>query len=102
MQVKNIIMGPEQYGLIIVGVLTLFGTVVSSWLSYLARSHARQANNAVNNRKPGSKSLYDLVLENQVKAFEISADMNKIKADVEETKFRVTRIEKHCPACKEE
>ena len=102
MQVKNIIMGPEQYGLIIVGVLTLFGTIISSCFAYLARSHARQANNAVNNQKVGSPKLYDLVLSNQAKHFEIGMDINRIKADVEETKFRVARIESHCPACKDE
>ena len=93
------IMGAEQFGLIIVGVLTLFGTIVSSWLAYAARSQAAQANSAVNKRPDGSPKLYDLVLLNQEKTYEIASDMIRLKGSMEELKFKVGNIEKHCPMC---
>lgn len=61
------------YGVMVTAFLSLVGTVISA----NARSHARKANNAVNNRADavGSKTLYEMTRTNTDRIAKMSVDI---------------------------
>ena len=53
------------------GVLTLIGVIVTAVFSYLSHKNAKEANAAVNHRKPGQDRLFDMVADTRDKVIEI-------------------------------
>lgn len=49
---------------LILGVLSFIATIVVAWISAITKSHAKQINDAVNNRHSNEPKLYDLALRN--------------------------------------
>ena len=56
---------------IITGAITFIGVVFTSVFSYLAHKNAKQANEAVNHKKPGQDRLFDMVVNTREDVKEI-------------------------------
>lgn len=109
---------------IVVGLLTLIGTIVASVYSRRGSKQATEANKAVNGIAPGETRLYDLVFEGRLKQEELLAwkrswdespwrdgeairewfdqseeDHKKRDRKLDSIEARIHQIEGNCPAC---